>query len=292
MAKTDKKVAGGEQTDRRERLFDNFYVCTREAMQALENEFDVEGVVEQVLGTGEDDDKRAKLRSSSAWATLMRLHDYAVDGIHEKGVHAMDIVIFGSQVLKLVTSESQWPDPEWEELVAMGDGRFGLDEGQYLDVHKLALLANVDVRTVRNAISSGVLEADKTHDIVYVENESARRWLLGRKGFKPTVSDTDAAHRGLEQVNTPGEFAAFLAGRRAHIGVDAGSNKLVVFHPSVTPDSLKELEAGIFALPLDTVFPLAAYYQVDRKQFLECVMRVFFIDELRALNDGRADGGE
>jgi hypothetical protein len=261
-------------------------------MEALEGMFDVEGAVDQVLGTGEDDERKAKLRSSRPWETLMRLHDYAVDGIEVQGYRGDDIVIDGSQVLKLVSSENHWPSREWDDLVAMGDGRYGLDDGQPLDIRKLALLANVDVRTVRNAISSGVLEANKTHEVVFIENESARRWLLGRKGFKPTVSSTGAEQLGLEQVNSPGEFAAFLTARRAHIGLDDDSDKLVVFHPSVTADSLKELEAGLFALPLDTVFPLAAYYQVDRKKFLECVMRVFFIDELRALSDGRAEGGE
>jgi hypothetical protein len=49
-----------------------------------------------------------------------------------------------------------------------------------------------------------------------------------------------------------------------------------------------QLEAGVFALPLDAVFPVADFYQVDRKAFLECVMRVFFYEELRML-DSRGD---
>ncbi|MFM0521617.1 hypothetical protein PQR08_29740 [Caballeronia jiangsuensis] len=292
MAKTDKKVAAGKKTDQMDRLFEEFFVLTREAMGALESGFELKGVVEQVLGTGNEDAQKVKLRSSHPWATLVRLRDYAVNGIEAKGYDTDAIVIDGAQVLKLVTSENFWPSEEWNHLVKMADGRYGLDDGQSVELSTLALMANVDVRTVRNAISAGALESRKTGDSVYIENESARRWLLGRKGFKPTVSSTDAERRSLEQVCTPGEFAAFLAAQRARIGLSGETDKLVVFHPSVNADSVKELESGLFTLPLDTVFPLAAYYQVDRKKFLDCVMRVFFSDELRALNADRGEGGE
>ena len=36
-------------------------------------------------------------------------------------------------------------------------------------------------------------------------------------------------------------------------------------------------------MPLDAVIPVADFYQLDRKAFLNCVMRVFFYEELRML---------
>ena len=57
----------------------------------------------------------------------------------------------------------------------------------------------------------------------------------------------------------------------------------MVFHPSVGSTTLTQLEAGVFTLPLDAVFPLSDFYQVSRKEMLNCVMRVFFADELTML---------
>jgi hypothetical protein len=172
----------------------------------------------------------------------------------------------------------------------MADGRFGLDGGQEISLPKLALLAQVDLRTVRNAASSGQLVTvtkDKLFDpdTVFVENASARRWLLGRRGFKPTPL-INIEREQIHEVNTPSGFAAFLVGQRKQIeiGFDVDDiAKRTVNHPGVGEAAIKELEAGVFALHLDTVFPLADYYQVSRKDMLNCVMRVFFNDEYQML---------
>jgi hypothetical protein len=51
----------------------------------------------------------------------------------------------------------------------------------------------------------------------------------------------------------------------------------------VTAEALKKLEQGVFELPLDAVFPLAEFYALDAKAFLETVMRVFYRAELDVL---------
>lgn len=63
------------------------------------------------------------------------------------------------------------------------------------------------------------------------------------------------------------------------------NTKPAISHPAVTQQTISELEAGVFALPLDAVFPIADYYLLDRKKLLKCVMRVFFNDEMRLLSD-------
>jgi len=275
------------KTERKEKLFQDFYQAASGTFEALEIQYNITGVTEQLFGkSGEEEEAKAKLRSSHAWATLSALYDYAVDGV-DGGADPMDIVIDGSDVIKLASSENYSPSEEWQDIVAMGDARYALDEGQPFMLYKLALLANVDIRTVRNAVSAGELITFKADDMVHVENASARRWLHGRRGFKPTVVAGGETHTNLENVSSPAEFAAFLATRRERIGAaqqNAPDNKLVVFHPSATPQALAQLEAGVFSLPLDAVFPLADFYQLDRKSFLDCVMRVFFADELRMLS--------
>ena len=267
--------------DYKEMLFQNFYSAASHSFSALECQFGITGVLDQVFGVGSDDEQaKSHLRSSNAWATLSDLFDYAIDGLI--GNDEPDaIVIDGSDVLHLVTSEDYQPSGEWRQIVAMGDGRFALDEGESVPISKIALLAKVDIRTVRNAVSSGELVSNKTDGEIYIENASARKWLRGRKGFKPTILNQVSEHLSLSAVGNPAEFGAFLVAQRNRIGIN--TDNLVDFHPSVDIRSVSELEAGVFSLPLDAVFPLANFYQLGRKEFLECVMRTFFYEELEIL---------
>lgn len=273
------------KTERKEQLFEDFFHAAQNSLLALEVQYNVKGVLDQVFGKDvSEEEAKSNLHSSRPWATLSALYDYSIDGL-DGGEDPMSIVIDGSDVIKLVSSENYWPAAEWEQIVATGDGRFALDEGQPVPLYKVALLSNVDVRTVRNAVSAGDLVSFKQDDNIYIENASARRWLHGRRGFKPTVMKDDNDHLRLESVNSPVEFGAFLVSQRKRIGLDSENEKLVVFHPSVTLQAISQLEAGVFSLPLDAVFPIADFYQVSRKEFLACVMRVFFYEEMRMLSD-------
>jgi hypothetical protein len=272
------------KTDQKEKLFQDFYYAVSNSLDSLERQYNVTGVLDQIFGKNADEEQaRSNLRTSRPWATLSALYDYAIDGI-VGDADPMDIVIDGSDVLKLASSENHSPSTEWEDIVSMADGRYALDEGSPFMLYKVALLANVDIRTVRNAVSAGELVTFKSNDVLQVENASARRWLHGRRGFKPTVMPEGHSGLTLKTINSPADFGIFLAERRNHIGYGQTSDKLVVFHPSVNSQAISELEAGVFSMPLDTVFPIADFYQLDRKQFLECVMRVFFYEEMNMLS--------
>lgn len=273
-------------TDQKNYLFEDFYAATQHALEALESQFEVSGVRDQVFGANSTEQQaKESLRASRAWATLSALYDYAITGIEGAAEGPSDIVIDGSDVLKLVTTENHWPCAQWDDLVAMADGRFALDDGLPVAIQKVALLANVDVRTVRNAVSAGELVSFKREDGVYIENGSVRRWLHGRKGFKPTVHSYGDEELHLEDVNSPAQFGSLLTAKRSKLGVEGGVDKVPMLHPKVTAATLEEIEAGIFDVPLDAVFPLADFYKVGRKELLDCVMRVFFYEELRMLAD-------
>ena len=273
----------------KEFLFEDFFRSTFEAMSALEKQFQVTGVIEQIFGNSfvnlnnqhEVDVSREKLRNSNSWKILSRLYDYAVFGI-EDDMDPMDMVIDGSDIIKLCTTENHWPSEQWQEIIAMGDGRYALEEGNSIDLYKVALLANLDIRTIKNAISANELIGFKSSELgerILVENASARRWLHGRKGFKPTVS-SNAEEQSFSEIRNPISFGRFLLARKQKLGID---EKIIPIHPCVTSSSILELEAGIFSLPLDAAFPVADFYQINRKDFLACIMRVFFPDELNML---------
>ncbi len=278
---------------RKESLFEDFYRTARATFETLEIQFALKGICEQVFGgTPADSGRNVEaemhlLRANPAWRTLSALYDYAIDGLQHGG-DPESIVIDGSDVLWLVTAENDRPSDEWRDIVAMSDGRFALDDGSAFSHNKLALLANVDLRTVRNAISAGELASFKQDDEVLVENRSARRWLLGRKGFKPTVMQGDSATLQIDDISTPASFGAYLSDRRKRLGLAIEAGKPLVLHRRVSLDVLIQLEAGVFTSTLDAVFPMADFYQVGRKAFLNCVMRVFFNEELQVLRDGEA----
>lgn len=266
----------------KEDLFQGFLANTRTALDDWERRFQVEGMADLVFVDGRDDESEARaLRNSNAWKILSDLYEYAVNGIdNSEDNQTSFLVTEGAEVLELVTTYESSPSPRWEEIVWMADGRFGLDDGQYIDVRKLALLANVDVRTVRNAISAGDLESFKTDAGVFIENAPARRWLLGRRGFKPTVVRAEEVRLDLNLLTTPGEVAAFMAARRLQLGgtVDAA--------PTSVQSAIEKIEAGVFDMPLDVAKPLAAFYQLPFKDLLQCVMGVFFPEALEMLTSG------
>jgi hypothetical protein len=272
------------KTSIKDRLFEDFFIAAHGTLTALEAAYKVSGVIEQVFGpsTLSREESLALFRASRPWSTLSRLYDYALEG-ETGGQDPMEIVVDGANVVKLATSENDMPSAEWDRLIAMGDGRFGLDEGQPIALSKVALLANVDSRTVRNAISAGELMSFKQNDDIHIENASARQWLLGRRGFKPTVIDGDYTSMQLKDVNSPHQFGALLSQKNKQLNLSGLNAKIIPLHPRITANAQAQLESGVFALPLDAVFPLADFYQLDRKDLLDCVMRVFFTEELQML---------
>ncbi|MEQ9328023.1 MAG: hypothetical protein RJQ21_12110 [Rhodospirillales bacterium] len=274
------------QTTPKERLFDSFYHAALHTMEALELQYDVSGVVNQVFGEkdGLDPETKSRFEKSRPWQRLMELYDYAVNGI-EPSDDPISVVTDGSDIIKIASSEDYWPSEEWDEIIATGDGRFALDDGLPIELDKIALLANVDVRTVRNAISSGDLSATKESGVVFVDNASARKWLLGRKGFKPTVSRQISTPRNLMDIGTPSSFGVFLRSRRSALNIQ---HSPLLSAQGVTPDDLSELEAGVFSIPLNMTFPVADFYQINRSDFLNTVMRIFFPEELAVLQTHQA----
>ena len=61
-----------------------------------------------------------------------------------------------------------------------------LFEGDDLTLNALGYLANVNVRTLRNAASSNSLKTEKVGGSTYIRAHDAEEWLSERKGYKPT----------------------------------------------------------------------------------------------------------
>ncbi|MFW5453942.1 hypothetical protein [Thioalkalivibrio sulfidiphilus] len=277
-------------------LFNDYLLALWQGMAHIESTFQVSGLCGQVFGGHmperntsdfEGDsvfgpEARDHVEASDAWRTLSGLYDYAVDGLLEHGSHAEDLVLFGQEILQVLSTEHSSPSDAWFDIVAMGDARFGLHDGSSISPERLALLANVDLRTVRNAISAGELDAMKVMGEQHIEHDSAVRWLHGRRGFKPTriINMRGVA---LEEVTSPLALASLLRERREKLKLDEHRDILPPAHPAASAQILNDLEDGVFTLTLDAAFPLANFYQLDRTEFLKTLMRCFYPEQYKAL---------
>ena len=279
----------------KEELFEDYFHTLDEVMRSFEHMFLVDGIWSKIFGVAdpertyfpdEESKQRAKehVRASGGWWRLEGLHDYAEDGVvyGENDQGLATAVMESTETLSFLTTELHSCSPRWRDIQQLADARLQLDAGDDILLEGVALLANVDIRTVRNAISAGELVAKKYESKTFVDNTSARNWLHGRRGFTPTKID-GASIAALSDISTPLEFGAFLSAQKVRLGLKTESKQFVAFHPAVDAKSLVELEGGLFRLPLDTVFQLADFYQVNRTEFLACVMRVFFPEQFAAI---------
>jgi len=220
------------------------------------------------------------IRNTKAWRCLETIYDYALDGILEMD-DPKGLIDSAGTILNIFSPAIS---EEWEAIVARATGRYRLDHSSKVAIEELALLASIDIRTVRNAISANELASEKVDSTVYVDNTSARNWLSGRRGFKPTRVLVELVG-GMTSISNPSEFGSFLVSQRKKLGISVNDYKLGVLHPSLNTKVIKEIEMGVFGLPLDTVIPLADFYQLNRNDFLFSVMKVFYEDQHRALTE-------
>lgn len=227
------------------------------------------------------EEARDNLRETIAWRLLSATYDYAVDGILDKG-DPKKLIDSARLILSHLETHQTSISPEWADIASKAAGRYGLDHSSSVSIERLALLGAVDIRTVRNAISAGELVSEKIDSEIHVGSKSARSWLSGRRGFKPTRVLEDLVG-DMTSISTPAEFGSFLVSHRKTRGISVENKDLMELHPSLNTKVIKEIEMGVFNLPLDTVPPLADFYQINRNEFLITVMKTFYEDLNRAL---------
>lgn len=291
MAKSLKNITS---TDKKQHLFQEFVSAASAAIPIIESVVGMDGIYEKFFGRTEneielkDPNVEARLKGSLSWEALSALYDYAEEGILGFNV-AEDIVIRAAEVITCFDVENGYGLYSWSQIRTKGEMRFSLDSDWDLQLEGLALLANVDVRTVRNAVSSGELESYKSQDPanpgIFVRNEGCRKWLSSRKGFKPTTDQIPADD--IAQVATSSSFGQFLKNIRNIQNISAPWENKSLLAAGMTAQSLQDLEQGIFDLSLRTIAPLAEHYQLDRQGFLEMVMRVFYSDYLDTLRGAK-----
>lgn len=175
--------------------------------------------------------------------TVMAMYDYAHEHIFPLG-HTFDTFEAEMELVEDLVRSTQselfyqflrdpvhtWRagDHDWHAVPYLLDragSRLALDRGEVVSIYDLALLASIDVKTVRNAqFANGpsrlAIQKDTPTDDGYVENDEARRWLSLRPSFKPTtfrgISATPGDHP--DKLPSLSDLGGFIAERWAALG--------------------------------------------------------------------------
>lgn len=179
------------------------------------------------------------------------------------------------------------------DLAKRLDARSSLDRGDRLTLEGVALLAGMNERSVRNAIS-----ADGEGKLIigengFVTNEEATRWLVGRRGFRPTEKrelpkDLQSLPDALLDVEIPVFVRSRLKALWASPGPDTGDLhdhwKYRAAKQANVP--LDRIEAAM-QLPLsirpEECAGLAKILKVDVVWFTHQVMTALFPDQMDML---------
>lgn len=112
-----------------------------------------------------------------------------------------------------------------ERYTDYGAGEFGLGNGDWghLTLSEMALLADMDERSVRNAANPKVNDPLKTETVgkrALVNLIEAKRWLAGRKGFIPTnVNEHVKKQVTNATIELPSNLAEKLNTKAQHAGL-------------------------------------------------------------------------
>ena len=103
-----------------------------------------------------------------------------------------------------------------ERYTDYGAGEHGLGHGDWghLTLSEVALLADMDERSVRNAANPKVNDPLKTESVgkrSLVTPQEAKRWLAGRKGFVPTNFRTNVENKVVnKEISLPSDLFDLL----------------------------------------------------------------------------------
>lgn len=161
----------------------------------------------------------AKIEDSRLWQVVNEMYDFGICGIMVEGRQDLgfeqqldgefcdaELFLRGLDSLDLYLNEDEAKIPRLAILtvrtavarhVLEGGYRYtGYDDGvaSYLSFEEMALLANMDERSVRNAANPKLPNPLTTVQVgkrTFVDHEVARIWLADRKGFVPTQAKAD-----------------------------------------------------------------------------------------------------
>lgn len=229
------------------------------------------------------------------WSVLSKTYDYAFEGILPNGINDDDLqnglVLKNFEMISLINSDDLKFSDNILDVTNAAFGRSRLDGGLSVTIQDIALLANVDERTVRNAISAKEIETSKLDKKISIDNKSAINWLSRRKGFNPTkFPNLEAVN--FDEIKSISEFGAYLKSIRENLNIEISNQTWISKEKGIRSTDILGLEQGIFILSIDKCEALSDFYNIDRDSFLIKVMDLFFIEELELIKNSLNERGD
>lgn len=250
-------------------------------------------------------------RSVSIGETLGWLYDYAIDAMLKEGddpylwLHSASLFVDEIVAPKSAFWGGGTRRPLCARVVETAMARWELDMAPpaalaipneipgtpsgYLTIRQVALLANMDEKSVRNATyekSDDRLRTSIRGGRAYVEVIEARRWLARRRGYRATQLVPRRAAPGTEipaaGFRTPEEVGAFVEKRREALGIDRAEVARRIGQTGVTAQTVELVEAGgVCDFQLSTLMALGRALEVDPKRFALAAAHGYIIDDYR-----------
>lgn len=188
----------------------------------------------------------------------------------------------------------EWNNPEnngvgkLRLLHDVAEARCFLEDDPYpLTFRQIALLANLDERTVRNAASlkhGDRLKTVKSGGRTYVEPEDALEWLSKRPDFKRVQIIASPLANNPRYFEDAKGFGRFISHRRKELGLSSQELAARLGWTKERADAIQALEEGEAVLRLEEVEPLAlALEETDVPWLIRNFMRVFYLKQLAIL---------
>lgn len=185
------------------------------------------------------------ITNSYLWNGVSEMYDYGVLGIpvtgfgHDQVIDGnfadcevfLNCISSGAMDLYLDEDDVKYPKLSYKAMATAiarhvleggerytdyGAGEHGLGNGDWghLTLSEIALLADMDERSVRNAANPKVNDPLKTESVgkrSLVTPQEAKRWLAGRKGFIPTKLSTNVDKKvANKEISLPSDLIDLL----------------------------------------------------------------------------------
>jgi len=251
------------------------------------------GVPSNVSGTPTlafiEDPARIDISGFTITAVMTALHQYAAEGRWYADNNWCDLVTDTQMFLDGLVHFHLLNESgiEWEDALAIclritevSSARSRLDDDQYLTFAEVALLANMDEKSVRNAANPKGKDPLKTVNEgsrTYVEPKEALAWLSRRRGFKPTtvIHDKDVVSPiGVGSFPTAASFAKFVRERRLQLAFTPQQLVEQMAMPVLDMNRLQALETGDLSQDLPSLYQLALALNIQPEEFVRAFVEL------------------
>lgn len=290
-----------EKVISKEEFFQNIYECALGNFSTIEAYMGIHGLIGQVFGVNdleelgsaydlpsfntELDENIAKthFKNGQIWYPFEWVYEYAINGNGYKC--CIDEITDCVDFAHILNSDHFQISQQSHEVITMALVRHAIEHDptvMYLNVDNcnypkaIAQLAGIDLRTLKNAVSAGEINAFSKNELCA---SSLKQWLLTRKGFKPTIYTNENSHF----FNSPTSFASVL--KKARETLDYFDPTKLIEACENQPNVIEQLELGILDVALDKLPLVAKTYGIPYPILFKQVMQTYYPNEYALLTN-------